>query len=79
METSGDVASRLMTAVVANEHGGPLRVTQVARPVPGHGEVLVRIAASGVNPLDTKKFMLVSRPMPAIHYRPFLAWTSPVS
>ncbi len=70
METSGDMASRLMRAVVVTEHGGPLRVTQVARPVPGRGEVLVRIVASGVNPLDTKIHASVAaharHPLPAI-------------
>jgi hypothetical protein len=37
-------------------HGMDLRVTDVLRPQPGRDEVLVRIAASGVNPLDTKTF-----------------------
>jgi NADPH:quinone reductase-like Zn-dependent oxidoreductase len=32
----------------------PLQIVELADPVPGRGEVLVRIAASGVNPLDTK-------------------------
>lgn len=31
-----------------------LRFGEVSRPIAGHGEVLVRIAASGVNPHDTK-------------------------
>jgi NADPH:quinone reductase-like Zn-dependent oxidoreductase len=46
--------SATMRAVVLNEFGGPLRVESVRRPVPGPGEVLVRVRASGVNPLDTK-------------------------
>ena len=33
---------------------GPLRPVQVPTPRPGPGQVLVRIAASGVNPLDIK-------------------------
>jgi NADPH2:quinone reductase len=40
------------------ERTGPaaevLRVTDVARPAPGPGEVLVRVAVSGVNPTDWK-------------------------
>ncbi|MDX6284347.1 MAG: NADPH:quinone reductase, partial [Kribbellaceae bacterium] len=32
----------------------PLVLRDVAKPTPGQGEVLVRIVASGVNPLDTK-------------------------
>jgi NADPH:quinone reductase-like Zn-dependent oxidoreductase len=43
-----------MRAAVVDAVGQPLRVTELARPVPAHGEVLVRIHASGVNPLDTK-------------------------
>lgn len=43
-----------MTALVLETHGGPFRLTEVARPVAGPGQVLVRIRASGVNPLDTK-------------------------
>ncbi|MGC4816086.1 alcohol dehydrogenase catalytic domain-containing protein [Micromonospora sp. DT63] len=43
-----------MRAVVLSEFGGPLVVQEVDTPVPGAGQVLVRVAASGVNPLDTK-------------------------
>jgi len=43
-----------MKAAVLDVHGGPFRLSEVARPVPGEGQTLVRIAASGVNPLDTK-------------------------
>ncbi|HEX6344474.1 NADP-dependent oxidoreductase [Umezawaea sp.] len=43
-----------MRAVVQTEFGGPevLRLVEAARPVPGPGEVLVRVRASGVNPAD---------------------------
>ena len=47
----GDVVVR---AVVLEEFGGPLNLEKVAKPAPEQGEVLVRIKASGVNPLDTK-------------------------
>ncbi|HTV83889.1 MAG TPA: zinc-dependent alcohol dehydrogenase family protein [Dyella sp.] len=43
-----------MQAAVLENHGAPFRLTEVARPVPRAGQVLVRIMASGVNPLDLK-------------------------
>ena len=43
-----------MKAVVLEEFGADLRLRDVPRPVPAPGEVLVRVEASGVNPLDTK-------------------------
>jgi len=43
-----------MRALVLETTGGPFHSRQVPRPVAGPGQVLVRIAASGVNPLDTK-------------------------
>jgi NADPH:quinone reductase len=43
-----------MQAAVLENHGAPFRLTDVARPVPHAGQVLVRIMASGVNPLDLK-------------------------
>ena len=47
---------RTMKAAVLESYGAALRVTDVLRPQPSRGEVLVRVAASGVNPLDTKIF-----------------------
>jgi hypothetical protein len=45
-----------MRAVRFHAHGAPdtLVVEEVARPVPRAGEVLVRVHAAGVNPLDWK-------------------------
>jgi NADPH:quinone reductase len=43
-----------MKAAVLHETGAPLRISLVGRPNPARGEVLVRIAAAGTNPLDTK-------------------------
>ncbi len=43
-----------MQVLVLTQHNGPLELTELPRPVPRQGEVLVRIAASGLNPLDTK-------------------------
>jgi NADPH2:quinone reductase len=47
-------ASSTMQAAVLDSHGAPFRIAPVARPEPGPGEVLVRIKASAVNPLDLK-------------------------
>lgn len=45
-----------MKAVVATEQGSPdvLRLVDLPKPVPGAGEVLVRIRATSVNPIDFK-------------------------
>ena len=44
-----------MRAVRYHEHGGPdvLRVDEVEEPTPGPDEVLVDVAAAGINPVDT--------------------------
>ena len=42
------------SAWIVEEADGAFQETRIARPRPGVGEVLVRIHASGVNPLDTK-------------------------
>jgi NADPH2:quinone reductase len=43
-----------MRAIVVREHGAPdvLRLDEIGDPVPGDGEILVRIAATGVNFID---------------------------
>ena len=43
-----------MKAVVLEAFEAPLVLSEVERPVAGPGQVLVRIGASGVNPLDLK-------------------------
>lgn len=43
-----------MQAVVLEEFGAEPVLRSVPRPAPAPGEVLVRVASSGVNPLDTK-------------------------
>src|SRR5471032_2635105 len=43
-----------MQALVLNRYNGPLELTQISRPGVQPGQVLVRIKASGLNPLDTK-------------------------
>jgi len=44
-----------MQAIVVNEHGGPevLKLEERPVPVPGPGEVVVRLKAVGVNPVET--------------------------
>ena len=46
-----------MKAVVLHQYGGPevLRFEDYPDPVPGPGEVLVRVAAASVNPIDYKR------------------------
>lgn len=43
-----------MKALLLEQYNTPFKLAEVAKPVPGKGEVLVKIAASGVNPLDLK-------------------------
>lgn len=47
-------ASPTMRAAVLDAAGQPFRIARLDRPPPTAGQVLVRIHASGVNPLDTK-------------------------
>jgi NADPH2:quinone reductase len=46
--------THLMKAALFEAAGAPLRLTDLPAPEPGPGEVLVRIRASAVNPLDIK-------------------------
>jgi NADPH2:quinone reductase len=43
-----------MQALVLHRYNGPLELTELSRPTAQPGQVLVRIKASGLNPLDTK-------------------------
>jgi NADPH:quinone reductase len=43
-----------MQALVLNQYKGPLELTTMSIPEPARGEVLVRIKAASLNPLDTK-------------------------
>jgi NADPH:quinone reductase len=52
--TTGTTGTTTMRAMVLERTGTDLAVREVPRPVPGSGQVLVRVAASGVNPLDVK-------------------------
>lgn len=59
-----------MRAYVVNEPGAPFTSAKLPRPVPAANEVLVRVLASGVNPLDTKiragKAAHACQPLPAV-------------
>jgi NADPH:quinone reductase-like Zn-dependent oxidoreductase len=46
-----------MKAIVVHEYGGPevLKFEEYPDPVPGRGEVLVRVTAASVNPIDYKR------------------------
>lgn len=43
-----------MRALILDSYSQPLRLASIPRPTPGAGQVLVRIVASGTNPLDVK-------------------------
>src|SRR5579871_1802243 len=43
-----------MKAFIVETADGPFREIEMATPVPATGQVLVKIHASGINPLDTK-------------------------
>lgn len=46
-----------MKAIVVHQYGGPevLKFEEYPDPVPGPGEVLVRVAAASINPIDYKR------------------------
>jgi NADPH:quinone reductase-like Zn-dependent oxidoreductase len=58
-----------MRAVLLSETGGPevLHVVEVPRPEPGDGEVLIRVRAASINPIDWKyRRGLAPKDLPAI-------------
>lgn len=57
-----------MRAIVLHETGGPetLRLEEAADPVPGDGEVLVAVAAAGVNHYDLNQRAGGAKALPAI-------------
>ena len=63
-------SSTIMQAAVLDAVNAAFRVTPVARPQPQPGQVLIRIAASAVNPLDLKiragQAAHARQPLPAI-------------
>src|SRR4051794_29761638 len=58
-----------MQAIQVTETGGPevLKLTELTTPTPGPGQVLVRVAATGVNFIDTYlRSGLYPRPLPFV-------------
>ena len=59
-----------MKAVVVHQYGGPevLKFEDYPDPVPGPGEVLVRVAAASVNPIDYKRRAGLTNDFYPIHF-----------
>ena len=61
-----------MKAMVINDFGGPdvFYSTEIETPTPNEGEVLLKVEATSVNPVDTKirsgVLQAISPPFPAI-------------
>src|ERR1700761_7512963 len=64
------MATQTMRALVLESYNSPFKLSEIPRPIPQAGEVLVRIQASGLNPLDTKiragKAEHAQQPLPAV-------------
>lgn len=64
------MATGTMRAAILDGPGLPFRIAPIERPQPGQGQVLVRIKASAVNPLDLKiragQAAHARQPLPAI-------------
>jgi NADPH:quinone reductase-like Zn-dependent oxidoreductase len=65
-----------MKAVVLHEYGGPgnLKYEDVPDPVPGQGEVLVRVTATSVNPIDYKMRSGVAKDLFPLEFPAILGW-----
>lgn len=59
-----------MKAIVVHQYGGPevLKFEEYPDPVPGRGEVLVRVAAASVNPIDYKRRAGLTKGSYPIHF-----------
>jgi NADPH:quinone reductase-like Zn-dependent oxidoreductase len=59
-----------MKAIVVHEYGGPevLKFEEYPDPVAGPGEVLVRVAAASVNPIDYKRRAGLTKDFYPIHF-----------
>jgi NADPH:quinone reductase-like Zn-dependent oxidoreductase len=59
-----------MKAVVVHQYGGPevLKFEDYPDPVPGPGEVLVRVAAASVNPIDFKRRAGLTKDFYPLHF-----------
>jgi NADPH:quinone reductase-like Zn-dependent oxidoreductase len=54
-----------MRAITVSEYGGTPVVADVRTPRPGPGQVLIKLRAAGMNPMDRTLAAGVKRPMPA--------------
>lgn len=65
---------KLMKSIAIREPGGPdvLVPAEIETPVPGHGEILIRVAAAGVNRPDTIQRMGLYPPPPGAPATPGL-------
>ncbi len=65
-----------MKAIVTNEYGGPenLQLAEVPRPKVGPDQVLVRVRAAGVNPVDWKVAKGWLDPMMYVHFPLIPGW-----
>lgn len=59
-----------MKAIVVHKYGGPevLKFEEYPDPVPGRGEVLVRVAAASVNPIDYKRRAGLTEDLYPLHF-----------
>ncbi len=59
-----------MKAIVVHQYGGPevLKFEDYPDPVPGKGEVLVRVAATSVNPIDYKRRAGLTKDFYPMHF-----------
>jgi NADPH:quinone reductase-like Zn-dependent oxidoreductase len=59
-----------MKAIVVHQYGGPevLKFEEYPDPVPGPGEVLVRVAATSVNPIDYKRRAGLTKDFYPMHF-----------
>jgi NADPH:quinone reductase-like Zn-dependent oxidoreductase len=59
-----------MKAIVVHEYGGPevLKFEEYPDPVPDRGEVLVRVAAASVNPIDYKRRAGLTQDFYPLHF-----------
>jgi NADPH:quinone reductase-like Zn-dependent oxidoreductase len=69
-----------MMAAIARSSSEPIQVCSLARPDAQPGQVLVRIQASGVNPLDVKIYAQAAaharHPLPAVRHAAGSLWMS---
>jgi len=55
-----------MRAVTVTEYGATPAVAEVPTPVPGSGQVLIKLRAAGINPMDRTLASGAWKPMPAV-------------